>query len=37
MGVLAPFIQNKEKVQQLGDKILNLLKIPDENIQKSIS
>jgi len=37
MGVLAPFIQNKEKVNALGKKILNLLKLPDEHIQKSIS
>jgi hypothetical protein len=32
MGVLAPFIKNKEKVNNLGSKILNLLKIPDENV-----
>lgn len=37
MGVLAHFINNKSKVNELGSKILNLLKIPDENIQKSIS
>ena len=32
MGVLAPFIQNKEKVNTLGNKILNLLKLPNENL-----
>ena len=32
MGVLAPFIKNKEKVKSLGVKIINLLKIPDENV-----
>ena len=37
MGVLAPFIKDQNKVSQLGIKIINLLKIPDENIQRSIS